>query len=50
MIFKMSRCDGLSNQEISENLDVSVQTVKNQISASLKFIRKSLSKIYFFFG
>ena len=46
MIFQMSRFDGFSNKEISESLDISVQTVKNQISESLKFIRKSLKNIY----
>ena len=45
-IFQMSRRDGLSNKEISGNLNISSQTVRNQISASLKFIRKSLKNIY----
>jgi RNA polymerase sigma-70 factor (ECF subfamily) len=45
-IFQMSRREGLSNKEISDNLNVSVQTVRNQISTSLKFIRKSLKNIY----
>jgi len=47
IIFNMSRYDELPDKEIAENLNVSVQTVKNQISASLKFIRKSLKKFYF---
>ena len=46
MIFQMSRYDGFSNKEISENLNISVQTVKNQISESLKFLHKSLKNIY----
>ena len=45
-IYQMSRRDGLSNKEISENLNISLQTVRNQISTSLKFIRKSLKNIY----
>lgn len=49
IIFQMSRYDGLSNKEISESLDISLQTVKNQISKSLKFIRKSLKNIYMIF-
>jgi RNA polymerase sigma-70 factor (ECF subfamily) len=49
IIFQMSRYDGLSNKEISENLNISSQTVKNQISESLKFIRKSLKNIYMLF-
>ena len=49
IIFQMSRQEGLSNKEISETLNISVQTVKNQISESLKFIRKSLKNIYLLF-
>ena len=41
-VFSMSKYDGLSNKEISEHLSISLQTVKNQISQSLKYIRKSL--------
>ena len=47
MIFQMSRYEGLSNKEISENLNISLQTVKNQISQSLKSIRKSLKKNFY---
>ena len=46
VIFEMSRYEGLSNKEISEHLSISVQTVKNQISESLKFIRKSLNSLF----
>jgi RNA polymerase sigma-19 factor, ECF subfamily len=49
IIFQMSRQEGLSNKEISESLNISAQTVKNQISESLKFIRKSLKNIYLLF-
>ena len=49
LIFQMSRYEGLSNKEISDNLNISLQTVKNQISESLKFIRKSLKNLYMFF-
>lgn len=49
MIFMMSRDEGLSNKEISEKLSISLQTVKNQISESLKFIRKSLKNFYILF-
>ena len=48
LIFQMSRYEGLSNKEISDNLNISLQTVKNQISESLKFIRKSLKNLYMF--
>jgi RNA polymerase sigma-70 factor (family 1) len=46
VIFEMSRYEGLSHKEISEHLGISVQTVKNQISASLKFLRKSLNSLF----
>ena len=48
-IFQMSRHEGLSNKEISESLNISLQTVKNQISESLKFIRKYLKHLPFLF-
>ena len=48
LIFQLSRIDGLSNNEISEILNISVQTVKNQISKSLRFIRESLDSIFQF--
>ena len=49
IIFEMSKYEGLSNKEISEHLSISVQTVKNQISESLKFIRKSLNGLFLLF-
>jgi len=49
IIFEMSKYEGLSNKEISEHLSISVQTVKNQISESLKFIRKSLNSVFLLF-
>ncbi len=49
MIFEMSRNEGRSNKEISENLNLSLQTVKNQISESLKSIRKSLDNLNLLF-
>ena len=45
-IYRMSRDEDLSNKEIAEKLNLSVQTVKNQISAALKFIRNSLKNFY----
>ena len=49
IIFQMSRHEGLSNKEISEKLSISLQTVKNQISESIKYIRKSMKNIYLLF-
>lgn len=45
MVFTMSRKQEKSMKEIAAELDVSVQTVKNQISAALKLLKKSLSYI-----
>ena len=40
----MSRINGLSNQEISQKLDLSLRTVENQIYRALKILRKYLEK------
>lgn len=42
-IYKLSRQQGLSNHEIAQRLNLSEQTVKNQLSAALKHLRKSLA-------
>jgi len=41
-IFELSRIKGLSNQEISEQLQLSKRTVELQISNSLKILREEL--------
>ena len=43
-IFKMSRYDGLSNQQIAEQLALSKRTVETQISKALKRLREELAK------
>ncbi len=43
LIFSMSRKQEKSAQEISVELNLSMQTVKNQISAALRLLRKKLS-------
>ncbi len=43
-IFKMSRFDGKSNKEIAQELGISLQGVKNQISKAIKSIKKMLKK------
>ena len=43
VIFSMSRRQQKSTKEISDELNLSAQTVKNQLSAALKLIRKKLS-------
>jgi len=45
-IYKLSREEGMSNREIAEKLSLSEQTVKNQLSAALKHLRKTLGSIY----
>ncbi len=41
-IFSLSRFDGLSNQQIADQLDISKRTVETQISNALKTLRKIL--------
>ena len=41
-IFLMSKRDGLSNSEIAEELDLSVKTVKNQITKAFSRLRDAL--------
>lgn len=43
-IFKLSRYDGVTNQEIADQLELSKRTVETQISKALKRIREELSK------
>ena len=43
-VFEMSRFEGLSHKEIAEALGVSVHTVQEHISVSLKVIRSYLTK------
>lgn len=38
-VFRMSRVDGLSNDEIADRLNISKKTVENQMNAALKCIR-----------
>lgn len=42
-IFLMSKRDGLSNAEIAEELNISVKTVKNQMTKAFSRLRESLS-------
>ena len=50
-IFRMSRMEHLSNQEIADELNISKRTVETQISKALKVLRNSLKIIIieFFF-
>ncbi len=42
-IFLMSKRDGLSNEEIAEELDISIKTVKNQMTKAFSRLRGALS-------
>lgn len=48
-IFKMSRVEGLSNDEIASKMNISKRTVETHISNVLKEIRKALTSIVLFF-
>lgn len=42
-VFILSRFNNLTYQEISETLEISLQTVKNQINKAIAILRKKLS-------
>jgi RNA polymerase sigma factor (sigma-70 family) len=43
-IYRLSREQGLNHQQIAEKLQLSTNTVANQIGISLKFIREFINK------
>lgn len=45
-IFVKSRLEGISNDEIARELNISKKTVENQLSTALKFIRSNLEKVF----
>jgi len=45
IIFKLSRETYLTNQEISDNLNISVKTVEAHITRAIKILRINLSKV-----
>lgn len=47
--FLLCKRDGLKYEEVADQLGISVNTVKNQISKALKTIKGECRKIYFFF-
>lgn len=50
-VFLMSKRDGMKYGEIAEELGISENTVRNQISKALKALKDGVIKIYlFFFG
>ncbi len=42
LVYELSRKKGLSNQEIAKQLNVSKNTVENQLTQALKFLREQL--------
>ena len=48
-VFIMSKRDGLKYEEIAEELGLSVNTVRNQISKAMKVLKEGVHKIYTFF-
>lgn len=42
-IFLMSKRDGMTNEEIAEELDISIKTVKNQMTKAYTRLRESFS-------
>lgn len=50
-VFLMSKRDGLKYEEIAEELDISINTVRNQVSKALKALKDGCHRVYmFFFG
>ena len=47
-IFCLSRFENLSNKEIAEQLNISQQTVKNQLTTALKYLRKHIQDYSFY--
>ncbi len=43
-VFLLSKRDGLSNEEIADELDISVKTVKNQMTKAFSRLRETLSQ------
>ncbi|MEE9361711.1 MAG: sigma-70 family RNA polymerase sigma factor [Cellulophaga sp.] len=46
-IFCLSRTDNLTHNEIATKLDISTQTVKNQITKALKYLRLQIGEVTF---
>lgn len=46
MIYRMSRNEGVSNDKIAEQLEISKRTVENQLSLAMKRIRRIMSCLF----
>jgi RNA polymerase sigma-70 factor (family 1) len=49
LVFKLSREEGYTHQQIAEQLNISPNTVKNQLVTALRFIREYMRKAGAFF-
>lgn len=43
IVFSLSRFEQMSNQQIADELDISVKTVENQMTKALRFLREKLT-------
>ncbi|WP_255417106.1 RNA polymerase sigma-70 factor [Proteiniphilum sp. X52] len=48
-VYEMSRIDGLTNDEIAKNLNISKKTVENHLNLALKRIKKIITAFPFLF-
>ena len=46
-VYKLSRDTGLTNKEISEQLNISIKTVENHITAALRSLKKQLPFLFY---
>lgn len=50
-VFLLAKRDGMKYEEIADKMNISVNTVRNQMNKALKTIKEGVHKIYmFFFG
>lgn len=50
-VFLLAKRDGMKYEEIADRMNISVNTVKNQMNKALKIIKEGVHRIYmFFFG
>lgn len=48
-VFSMSRQNGMSNQEIADNLQLSIRTVERHIYLALQELKKVILIAFFFY-
>ncbi|MDR0429580.1 MAG: LuxR C-terminal-related transcriptional regulator, partial [Tannerellaceae bacterium] len=49
LIYRKSRNEGLSNEQIAQELNISKRTVENHITQALNDIRKNITSLLSFF-